>query len=326
MNIMLFENSNCHTPPNSKEQADELCVESLQYFSPESTLDDKNSVTEQVLLRLAVMRKHTLHLADSTTTDPVSALMSTPRTGKAARFANFDLQLDVRSVFDHIVSLGRNADIFLSHTKHSVMRDLLADCIVFHDLNEVIVGDIPTFTSHHLAGNMFHTEEMKYEKELNADRELERLLGELEIGGLFKRTMRSLYHNKFAKRSSVEATSLYFRMLDKSDPIIAIWRYINLYRTHLDIDIFLRATIDFFINPAVAKIVQHDLFISSLVAHLQDPVNAVQYYSDPAYVYSLANSIDVDVTYLEQLFDPTMNMVHKARRLCEVTSITYDMD
>jgi hypothetical protein len=42
-----------------------------------------------------------------------------------------------------------------------------------------------------------------------------------------------------------------FNFIDRVDPIINIWIYINLFRSEIDIDKFLVAMDDFFLNPKV---------------------------------------------------------------------------
>jgi hypothetical protein len=77
----------------------------------------------------------------------------------------------------------------------------------------------------------------------------------------------------------------FFCVLDKIDPIIAIWRYLHQFRGKLDPDAteFLKRMKDFFDNPRVkevAKDYEEDSFLQDLVLTLQDRQLARRYYCD----------------------------------------------
>ena len=80
----------------------------------------------------------------------VDTLKQIPRSGKKVRLDKFRPTLRVRSVYDHVLSLAHSADCLLPLFQHSLKEHeyaSLAQCIAYHELNEVVLGDIPTYTS-----------------------------------------------------------------------------------------------------------------------------------------------------------------------------------
>jgi len=70
----------------------------------------------------------------------------------------------------------------------------------------------------------------------------------------------------------------FFREVDKTDPIIGVWRHIHLFRDRIDIEQFIEAMADFFDNPGVAKYCV-DEEIKTLRGFLQNKDNARAYFS-----------------------------------------------
>jgi hypothetical protein len=80
--------------------------------------------------------------------------------------------------------------------------------------------------------------------------------------------------------------TIFFKLLDKIDPIVAVWRYLHEYRNRLGRgpEEFLRRMKDFFDNPDVASYVNANKFCErtqELVATLQNARLAAQYYLRP---------------------------------------------
>lgn len=199
----------------------------------------------------------------------IDTLKCTPRSGKALRFDQFGLRLPKRSVYDHIISLPPQAQFFLSASKVSLNVDLLISLLLFHDLSEALIGDAPSFTSPHLAKETYRSEEEKGRAENGAN---QRLLAALP------HPLKAPFES-FLTLSKNSPLYQFFHMVDKTDPIIAIWRYIHLYRGKIDdIDLFLTAMEDFFLNPEV----QHcciDEKASIVVKLLQTRDYAREYYA-----------------------------------------------
>lgn len=68
-------------------------------------------------------------------------------------------------------------------------------------------------------------------------------------------------------------------MLDKTDPIIAIWRYMAVFRHKIDPGRFLAAMEDFFENPTPQRSCFHPEILE-LIVFLQDRRNAAIYMED----------------------------------------------
>ncbi|MEK9155612.1 MAG: HD domain-containing protein, partial [Patescibacteria group bacterium] len=139
----------------------------------------------------------------------------------------------------------------------------------FHDLAEVLVGDVPDFTTADLAGTHFRTAEEKSIQEQWANqRVLEALPDGLRLEA--ERALRILAD------ISNEQTR-FFHMLDKIEPIISVWRYISHHRETLDINAFLEAMSDFFTNPKVIGTCVNEE-IRGLITHLQSKEAAQKFF------------------------------------------------
>lgn len=77
---------------------------------------------------------------------------------------------------------------------------------------------------------------------------------------------------------------MFFKMIDKIDPIITVWRYLNYYRGKIDdIDNFLLRLRDFFEYPVVVKYSTSTQFghqLPDLLSTLLNKKLAKQYYYD----------------------------------------------
>lgn len=200
----------------------------------------------------------------------IETLKSIPRSGKSVRLEKFGINLPKRSVYDHIVSLPPQAQFFLSLSKNDLDPIILESMLIFHDLSEAVIGDSPSFTSQDLAMQTFMTEDKKAQEETKINLLLLKILPD-HLKPLFSTYME--HHRE--KKSFLYR---YFNMIDKTDPIIAVWRYIFLFRRKIDIEIFLSAMKDFFLNPEPQHICL-DNKIRTLIGFLQDPSNARKYHS-----------------------------------------------
>ncbi|MFZ4411073.1 MAG: toll/interleukin-1 receptor domain-containing protein [Paracraurococcus sp.] len=80
----------------------------------------------------------------------IDTLKKIPRSGKRVRLVDFKPTLKPRSVYDHILSLAHIADCLLPHIETRLKASELGDlslCIAYHELNEMVLGDIPSYTS-----------------------------------------------------------------------------------------------------------------------------------------------------------------------------------
>ncbi len=199
--------------------------------------------------------------------DVLEALKHTPRTGKSCRIDAYKLGLPKRSLFDHLPSMAVQADLFKKYAKTSLSDDLLADLIAFHDWHEVIIGDVPEFTPKELAGNLYMTAEEKQKRQAAADKLiLQSLSGNTKEQYV---ALDELFHKP----------DQFFLMVDKTDPIIAIWRYLHLFKDQIDIEKFLDAMTHFFTNPKVVPTCFSE-DIASFIKFLQNKDNARAYFKE----------------------------------------------
>ena len=194
--------------------------------------------------------------------DLVAKLALTPRSGKSLRIARAGLALPTRSVLDHILSLAVFADVLAGMGIAPPNRRALAYCIVFHDLAEALTGDTPEFTT--LPEPLQKNARLA---ESRAHRTLARILpGDLSPA----------YNRTLALLRAPSRTRSYFEMIDKADPILAVWRYLDSVRSCLDAELFLEAMHDFFANPRPQQLCVCPEVVE-LLRYLQNPHNAAAY-------------------------------------------------
>lgn len=203
---------------------------------------------------------------DNRSVNILESLKSTPRTGKSCRIDSYKLGLPKRSLFDHLPSMAVQADLFRKYAKTAISDELMADLVAFHDWHEIIIGDVPEFTPKELAGNLFMTAEEKKKRQENADKLiLQSLSGNIKAQ---YQALDKLFHNP----------DPFFTMVDKTDPIIAIWRYIYLLKNKIEIESFLEAMTHFFTNPKVVPTcISED--IASFIKFLQNKDNARAFFT-----------------------------------------------
>ena len=166
----------------------------------------------------------------------IGTLKKIPRSGKRVRLVKFQPALKLRSIFDHILSLAHISDCLLPHIEHKMRSAEIGDlslCIAYHELNEVVLGDIPSYTSlDNDRRNMIRVyaeERLRNvapdEREEIANRFIWMFLSEKHRQALTA-TM-AIFKDKGSKVFSL------FRALDKMDPIVAVWRYLHHYRGKL---------------------------------------------------------------------------------------------
>lgn len=192
-----------------------------------------------------------------------------PRTGKAVRIDHYNLGLPKQSLADHILTLSVLADTFKSVLCSDVDSRVIGEMAAFHDLAETIIGDVPDFTDKRLAGSNHMEADEKSRKEKWAN---DMLAGQLPgiLRNDFTETMKRL-----GDTGSPEAR--FFMMLDKCEPIISVWRYIHIFHAKIEIEKFLEAMDDFFVNPKVKlSVISKD--VERLITFLQDKDRAGRYY------------------------------------------------
>jgi 5'-deoxynucleotidase YfbR-like HD superfamily hydrolase len=216
----------------------------------------------------------------------LAALKALPRSGKLLRLEGFVPEIPIRSIFDHIMSVAHSADCLVSEMDSQISdreRVEVARCIAYHDLCEVVLGDIPQYTKLNRSkrnrarvGAEIRLSQLPAgEPERITNEFIAMFLHESERGSL-KSVMDTLKGKSPVKK--------FFLVLDKLDPIIAVWRYLDVFRGKLDstIDEFLLRLRHFFENPTVKDVVRQnscDVRLLELTDQLQNSVKARRYYS-----------------------------------------------
>jgi 5'-deoxynucleotidase YfbR-like HD superfamily hydrolase len=224
----------------------------------------------------------------------VRTLRRIPRSGKSVRLAEFKPRLRIRSIYDHILSLAHLADCILPHINHGIHPSELGDlslCIAYHELNEVILGDIPSYTS--LSNNKRNRNRNYAEQRLRnvSPQDRERIANEVVwmfLSDKHKQAFGAAMKLFADQRSRVH---ILFKSLDKLDPIVSVWRYIHHYRGKLgpNPQIFNHKMKDFFENPDVKSYMRAnkiDARLIDMVINLQDRRKAWDYYEDPDRIFS----------------------------------------
>jgi 5'-deoxynucleotidase YfbR-like HD superfamily hydrolase len=223
----------------------------------------------------------------------VETLRKIPRSGKRVRLNKFAPKVKIRTVYDHILSLAHLADCVLPHIDHGINKSEFGDialCVAYHELNEVVLGDIPSYTS--LTNQKRKLIRIYAEERLRSVEPLrrERIANELIWMFLSEKHRKALeaMMNILDDRNS--KVKVIFRALDKIDPIVAVWRYIHVYRGRLGDTPkdFIHRMKDFFENPDVKAYIRAnkiDSRLADLVINLQDRGRAWDYYEDPSRVF-----------------------------------------
>jgi 5'-deoxynucleotidase YfbR-like HD superfamily hydrolase len=196
-------------------------------------------------------------------------LAHTPRSGKSTRIDRYQLNLPKRSILDHITSLAFQSEVYRKICNLDIDTEKLASFIAFHDIAEALMGDVPDFTPRRLAKKLYKTKLEKEDEEEIANTLIANAMDE-DLRVRFVTTIEQL-------KDTDHTLVKFFQMVDKTDPIIGVWRYIHLYKNQIDIDIFLDAMSDFFTNPKVVGYCTNEE-IKSIIKFLQNKKNANDYY------------------------------------------------
>jgi len=254
----------------------------------------------------------------------ISTLATIPRSGKSIRLKNFKPQLSIRSIYDHILSVAHLADIILPHIKHNLQQyefSELSRIIAFHELNEVILGDIPTYTNMNRNIRIITRNYAEERLRLILPEKRESIANDLIWMFLSDKQRQSL--STVIKNISDKNSNLYliFKVFDKIDPIVATWRYLHAYRGKLGEkpDKFLKMMKDFFENPDIKDFIQHnkmDNILFRLVAELQRRENAFHYYMDSNYVSAIAEKVGLQTKVIKEMIEgvPLSDMFKKPYR------------
>lgn len=226
-------------------------------------------------------------------------LRSTARTGKSVRIQKYKLHLPVQSIFDHKRSLAYNLDLFLDAMHLDLNRKILAEFCIFHDMSEVVIGDIPAYTNEELAGMKILSadERKKLEESVNMQ-----ILNSLPL------KLKEPFHDFLQNFKPVQLTQkdidLYhnFELIDELEPIVTVWRYIYFNRTNINIFEFLAAMYDFFTNPRPASLCYSE-DLRNLIEFLQSSENAQHYFEIGSEVFMKMKSSVFNCEFCKKLIE-----------------------
>ena len=224
----------------------------------------------------------------------VDTLKKIRRSGKLVRLESFEKpKIKIRSIYDHTLSVAHLADCLLPVIKSGILiekRTELARIIAFHEFNETILGDIPSYTNlkeKHRTSTA-NLAEQTLRSVLPEKRE--RIANELIWMFLSEKQRVSLGAVLEDLAQTQSNLTIFFKVLDKIDAIISVWRYLHYYRGKIeDIDEFLKRLKDFFEYPDVIGYIsttQYNDQVSDLIAVLQNRNYAKQYYMDSNFLFS----------------------------------------
>ena len=174
----------------------------------------------------------------------------------------------------------------------------LGRIIAFHELNEVLLGDIPTYTE--LSNRKRNLSRIYAEDRLRtvAPDKRESITNDLIWMFLSEKQRKSMQKVESCLKNKKSSLYIIFHCLDKIDPIIATWRYLHVYRGKLGdcADKFITDMKDFFENPDVCSFLKEkkvDARLHDLVSSLQTRRNATAYYKDPNYLKDISPKLGI---------------------------------
>jgi 5'-deoxynucleotidase YfbR-like HD superfamily hydrolase len=282
----------------------------IKYNDDTSKLRSENvsvlQYTEEILSELEDQK---IMLPNSAPIYIVETLKKIKRSGKLARLSNFNNnpEIKIRSIYDHTLSVAHLADCLLPVVKNGVNNKKyaeLARIIAFHEFNETILGDIPSYSD--LTEKRRNSTANPAEQLLRTvpPEERERIANDfikMFLTEKHKLAFELVLTNLSQKQSNL---TMFFTTIDKVDAIIAIWRYLHHYRGKIrDIDSFLRKVRDFFEYPDLQKYAQYDDIISELISVLQDRDYAKKYYKNTDFFHSKSNLCKIPPDLIKNIIE-----------------------
>jgi 5'-deoxynucleotidase YfbR-like HD superfamily hydrolase len=272
-----------------------------------------SSVTTETLEFISRLEKVEIPILFRDPIKIVSTLKKLPRIGKFVRIKKDGLDLQSRSVYDHIESMAHTADMLRMIVKEcNFNKTDIAKCIIFHDLGEILVGDYPKYTALDKVRDEANPQLIPLDEGLPFSKYRDRKLIEKTAAEFISLWLDDQMQADFKgaqtllQRTGNKTIGKFILMIDKIDPIIAIYRYIHFYCKNGDlcIDNFLVVMKDFFANPSVAESINRfDSRIVKLVQELQNRENARNYCSDPDHLKKIAIDCNINYKVLRSLIE-----------------------
>jgi len=226
----------------------------------------------------------------------IDELKKIPRAGKHLRLDKAWIVLPKRSVYDHLLSLWRNVNIFKDFIDFEISEEKVSNIIAFHDLAEAIMWDIPFFTSTELAKWLYKSKEHKDEEEKRVNNLILNTF-EWELKRDFSEYLSDCESWEFSNELK------YFNYLDRIDPVLNIWKYLLIFKSKIDIEVFLEAMNDFFINPNLVNYTLNNDTLT-VVKFLQNKDFAIDFFYN--WVSSFDSNLDLSkskIDLFKSIFD-----------------------
>ena len=202
----------------------------------------------------------------------IDQLKKIPRTGKFLRLSAMDPKIPIRSVYDHIWSCANTASIFLPFLSMEINLDELTKFIVYHDINEVFLGDVPSYSSAFLSNN--HMQRKCFVETSEKAHYIANQFLMLFADDYIKKGL-SIWNEQNASAEVIK----FFALTDDVDPIINVWRYIHTFPNRLDGSNYVIVMEDFFKNPVLRKHINNFPWIESILDFLTNMEYANDYLS-----------------------------------------------
>ena len=245
----------------------------------------------------------------------VTTLKRLPRSGKHLRIGDLKLnsgaKLPSRSLYDHVLSVAHSADILFESIDHELSANDSTDvarCIAMHELNEILLGDVPTFTR--LNDRRRHKTRIEAEQILATvpPRERENISHRfiwMFLNPKHRETMECYFDISQNEKSKIFR---YFKLMDKIDPIIGVWRYLHVFRNEMygGSDLFISRMMDFFTNPDPRRRMRDynaDPKLLDLLAFLQNPDNAKAYFKSSDAIHHSSSLFSLNSQIVGELIE-----------------------
>lgn len=237
----------------------------------------------------------------------IDCLKKLPRTGKAVRIKDFEsLGIKARSIYDHMLSVAYLADALIEFDK-GIKPDMysnLGRIIAYHEVNEVLLGDVPAYTNSNYFKGRVILNEGKFK---NIDKIKREIISNQFVWLFLNDKQKESIHEltEGLRHGSTDIMRI-FRMLDSIDPIICVWRYLHYYRNQFNgkEEEFIERMRDFFVYPKVLnyktnkKLKSRFPYVAEMLEVLTSINNAKQYAIENKINKSVSNKISTLLTYL----------------------------
>ena len=202
----------------------------------------------------------------------IDNLKKLERTGKKLRIGKLNCnKIKVRTIYDHIHSIARSAQLLIKNGFVKCDYSLLAKLVVYHDICEVLITDYPIHTPNYKVNSNSIMNAFEVEKSVREKYALNFMW--LFANKEQKEAIKLINHD------CPEQKILW--LIDKIDPIVNIWRYMYVYRdtiNRLNED-FVLIMDDFFTNPKLDMIIEDAeyKYVAEIIKYLKNPKNAKKY-------------------------------------------------